>query len=295
MPRAGSSVVSANVQATTYRDVKASGIRVRVSDVGAGPTLLLLHTLLLSRREWDALVEHLGSQFRIVAPDLPGFGESEKPSQARFAYTVDAFAHVVADLFAGLDMRQACVVGHGLGGAIAIRLASSHPELVSRLVLVDALCHPTRPELTRHLVRVPIVGSFVLKQLWGYGAFARYFQRVLVAKHSNVSRQRIREFYEQFDPPSARDSALVALRHTQDTRSVRAALSRIGAPTLVVWGRYDALCSATFGQLLAREVRNASFALLDTGHSPPLEAGAQLAGLVQRFAASEQTAAPAVS
>ena len=87
------------------------------------------------------MIEDLAADFRVVVPDLPGFGESVKPAEGRFPYTVDAFAEVVADLFAGLALGQACVIGHGLGAAIAIRLANRFPELVSRLVLVDALCY----------------------------------------------------------------------------------------------------------------------------------------------------------
>jgi pimeloyl-ACP methyl ester carboxylesterase len=282
------SLRSGLVQTAPYRDVKANGIRLRVTDSGSGPTLLLLHTAFLDRSCWLPLVEALSADFRVVAPDLPGFGESEKPALARFSYTVDAFVHAVTDLFAGLGLGQAHVVGHGLGGAIAIRLASSSPELVSRLMPIDALCYPTRPEPTQRLANLPIVGGFAFKQLWGRRLFTQYFRRVLTSRNSTIPTGQVRYYYDTFNSPAARNSALATLRATLDTRSVRAALSRVSAPTLVVWGRYDAICSATFGQLMAREIRNSGFELLDTGHSPPLEAPARLAELVRRFATSER-------
>src|SRR5690606_29935356 len=133
------------------------------------PPLLLLHTALLDRTSWNRTLEGLATSFRVVAPDLPGFGESEKPGPRRFGYTLGEFTHVVTDLFAALELGKAHVVGHGLGGAISIALASSHPELVSRLVLVDALCYPTRPDVARRVASIPILGGLLFKQVSGRG------------------------------------------------------------------------------------------------------------------------------
>lgn len=270
----------------TYRDVKVSGIRLRVSEAGSGPAVLLLHTAFMDRTCWNAVIEALAPRFRVVAPDLPGFGESEKPAESRFSYTVEAFAHVVTDLFAGLELGQGCVVGHGLGGAVAICLASRHPELVSRLMLVDALCYPARLDPTRRLSLIPIVGSFLFKQLWGKALFRSYFRDVLSAQA--IAPQRIDHYYAAFNTPAARNSTFAALRATQDTRTVVAAVSRIQVPTLVVWGRYDAVYPAALGQRLAREVRGAGFELLDCGHSPPEEQAARLGEVSKKFFLAER-------
>jgi pimeloyl-ACP methyl ester carboxylesterase len=90
--------------ATAQRDVKANGVRLRVATSGEGPPVVLLHGLFVHRGAWDAVIDEVSSEFRLIAPDFPGFGESEKPPQSRFAYDVGSFAEVVADLFAGLDI-----------------------------------------------------------------------------------------------------------------------------------------------------------------------------------------------
>jgi abhydrolase domain-containing protein 6 len=276
------------LESAAFHDVKASGLRLRVTERGEGPTLLLLHTALLDRTSWGALIDDLANDFRVVAPDLPGFGESVKPNETRFAYTVDAFAEVIADLFAGLALGQACVVGHGLGAAIAIRLANRFPELVSRLVLVDALCYQPKRDPVRRLALVPVVGAFVLKQLWGRRLFGSYFRSRLTGPHAPLPPPRVQHYYEAFRAPNARSSALATLRATNDTRSTRAALTRISVPSLVVWGRHDALCSASFGLLMAKQIRNAGFELLDTGHCPQEETPARLTEVVRQFARAQR-------
>src|SRR5689334_25405900 len=130
--------------ARLHRDVTASGVRLRVAEDGSGPPVVLLHGLFVDHSSWDGVIASLCSDFRLIAPDLPGFGESEKPPASRFPYGVDAFSEAICDLYAALEVGRAAVVGHALGGGVALALAARHPELVSRLVLIDALCYPPR-------------------------------------------------------------------------------------------------------------------------------------------------------
>lgn len=254
-----------------------------MTDVGSGPTLLLLHTTLLDRTCWNASIERLSDDFRVVAPDLPGFGESEKPALGRFDYSVGAFAHVVKDLFAGLGLGQANVAGHGLGGAIAMSIASRSPELVSRLALIDALCYPTRADLMRRTALLPMLGGFLFKQMWSKPMFRSYCRDVLTDSAKPMSNSRIEHYYEVFSTPAARNSALATFRATKDTQSVVADVARITMPTLVLWGRHDSVYPAALGQRLSKELRNGGFQLLSSGHTPCEEQPELLAAELKRF------------
>jgi pimeloyl-ACP methyl ester carboxylesterase len=276
------------VTGPTYRDVKASGIRLRVTDVGSGPTLLLLHTALLDRTCWNQVLAGLVGSFRVVAPDLPGFGESEKPQLSRFDYSIGAFAHVVTDLFAGLGLGQAYIAGHGLGGAIAVAIASQSSELVSRLMLIDAWCYPHRRDVVRGLAAIPMLGGFVFKQLWSKPLFTVYCREVLTAKATVMSHERIEHYYGMFNTPAARSSAHATFRATADTRAVVANIARITVATLVIWGRHDAVYPAVLGQRLSREMHRAGFQLLDAGHVPCEEQPALLAESIRKFSLAER-------
>ncbi len=265
------------------RDVTASGVRVRVAEHGSGQHVLLLHGLFVDGRTWDGVCAALGNDFHLIVPDLPGFGQSEKPSPSRFPYGVDAFVESIADLYAALSLGRAAVVGHGLGGAVALSLAARHPELVARLVLIDALCGPISPGFYGRLALLPLLGGFVLKQLWSRAVFRAFFRERMLSPAANVPLERIDAFYDVFSQPAARVSALATLHSISDTRPLAAQTLRVQAPTLVIWGREDRVVSASFGQRVAREIRGAGFELLDAGHAAHEEHPARVAGILARF------------
>jgi pimeloyl-ACP methyl ester carboxylesterase len=265
------------------RDVTASGVRVRVAEQGSGPHVMLLHGLFADGSTWDRVAGALARDYHVVVPDLPGFGASEKPAPQRFPYGVDAFVESMADLYAGLELGRASVVGHGLGGAIALSLAARHPELVARLVLVDALCGPMRPGLWGRLVQWPLVGGFVLKQLWGRTVFRSFYRDRVLSPHAKLPLERVDAYYESFSTPAARGSALATLRSIDDTRPLAAQTVRVQTPTLVLWGRHDRIVPASIGQRLAREIRGAGFELLDAGHAPHEEQPERVSTIIARF------------
>ena len=270
------------------RDVTASGVRVRVVEDGEGPPLVLLHGLFFDHSTWDGVLPELSDAFRVIAPDLPGFGESEKPPANRFPYGIDAFTEAVADLYAGLDLGRAAVVGHGLGGAVALTLAVNHPELVTQLVLVDAMSYPAPQDTRYRIARLPFVGSFMVKQLWGKTTFRAMYRDLMVSSHAPIDGARIDRYYESFSTPAARGSALATLRSTVDTRAVVARVRRVHTDTLIVWGRDDRMYPAGIGQRLAREIPGAGFELMNTGHAPQEERPHELASLIRRFLRDER-------
>ncbi len=231
---------------------------------------------------WAEVGGILGDRHRLLAPDLPGSGESEKPPPARFAYGIDAFAHTVADLYAGLSLSRTALVGHGLGGAVALTLAAKHPELVERLIVVDAWCYPSPPLLEQRLAQTPFLGGLVFKQLWNRTSFRSFFARRL-GHRGAIPVDRIDRYYDAFSTPAARSCALATLRATVDTRSVAAQVGRIQAKTLVIWGRHDAWIPAAFGRRLSREIRHAGFLLLDAGHCPQEERPEEVAKAITDF------------
>ena len=273
-----------------HRDVVAGGIRLRVASGGSGPPLVLIHGSFVDHSTWDGVALALKRDFRLVAPDLPGFGESEKPSPSRFPYDIESFAEAMADLYAGLDIARATVVGHALGGAVALTLAAHHPELVERLVLVAPLCQPSNLDLRSRIGLWPVVGGFVFKQLWGRASFRAFFRSTMVSAGARVPAERIDRYFELFSSPLARGAALATLRSTVDTRAIGARTSRLTTPTLVVWGGDDQLIPARAGQRFAREIAGAGFELVDAGHAVQEERPAELASTILRFLRDERPA-----
>lgn len=267
------------------RDVTARGVRMRVIEAGEGrgAPLVLVHDLFVSHLEFDAIIDDLATSFHVIAPDLPGFGDSAKPSPARYSYGAEGFAEAVADLIAAYGLGRACVLGHGLGGAVAVTLAARYAELVTRLVLVAPHCYPHPPNKKLRASLWPVVGSMVFKQLYGRRFFRSYFKDEVFSAGSDVPWGHIEDFYEYLNTPSARESAYAVLRATLDTRPVVARVSRIRQPTLVIWGRDDRIFPAAFAMKLSREIPHAHLEIMDAGHAPHVERPTEFVSVVREF------------
>src|SRR5215212_6350139 len=117
------------------RSIQLHGHPVTYRLAGEGPPLLLLHGITSSSQTWEAVLPLLAEHHTVIAPDLLGHGSSAKP---RGDYSLGAYASGVRDLIAALGYDHATVVGHSLGGGIAMQMAYQFPQRVDRLVLVNS-------------------------------------------------------------------------------------------------------------------------------------------------------------
>lgn len=117
------------------RDVLLHGHRVAYRQAGSGPVIVLVHGITSDSRTWRHVMPYLARQFTVLAPDLPGHGESAKP---RGDYSLGAYASGLRDLLLALGHERATIVGHSLGGGITMQFSYQFPELCERLVLVDS-------------------------------------------------------------------------------------------------------------------------------------------------------------
>lgn len=273
------------------RDVSTRGARIRFVDDGSGAPLIFLHDALASHETFAATARHLTGEsaevegspsFRVVAPDLPGFGASEKPDPHRYAYGWDAFADSVADLIAGLGLGRVNVCGHAMGGGIALALAARHPALVHRLVLVDALVYPTGDHYLERAGRIPLAGALLWRQTMSRALFRNYIENSVYAGCANVPAGRVDAFFASFDEPAARQAAHASLVAKADTRSLVARLPRVTAESLVIWGRNDALAPVDHGRRLSRALKG-RFEVLECGRCPPDEQPTAFASVLASF------------
>src|SRR2546428_1084310 len=118
-----------------HEEIPLRGPRVSSRRAGWGPVIVLIHGITGSSLTWEDVIEPLAERYTVVAPDLLGHGESAKP---RGDYSLGAYAASVRDLLVALGHRRATVVGHSLGGGIAMQFAYEYPPFAERLVLVSS-------------------------------------------------------------------------------------------------------------------------------------------------------------
>jgi pimeloyl-ACP methyl ester carboxylesterase len=224
----------------------------------AGRALLLVHGLADEADTWRHLIAPLSTQYRVLAPDLPGFGRSDKPDRA---YSLPTFQDSLIELLDELEIARATLVGHSLGGAIAQSIALSHPKRVERLILVGGslVARSQRLDLGTMLYLVPGLGEWLYNRL-RRDAQAAY--QTLQPYYGDLDRlpEADREFLfqrvnERVWSDGQRQAFFSAFRHLARSlpaqqRELPSRLAALAAPTTAVWGELDRLNPVANGRLL---------------------------------------------
>ncbi len=226
------------------RDVTVNGVRLHCVLEGEGPLVVLLHGFPETSRAWRKQIPELAKRFKVVAPDLRGYGQSEKPKGIA-AYRTAVLADDIAALIAAFGAERAHVVGHDWGGGVAWTLATLHPEVVDRLVVLNCP-HPAvmqralRSNWTQ-IRRSWYIFAFQLPWLPEW-AFSRGGAKALkdalrrsAKRPDTFSDADVDEYARAFTAPGA---ATAAINYYRAARS-RVQPGKIKAPTLLIWGVDD--------------------------------------------------------
>jgi pimeloyl-ACP methyl ester carboxylesterase len=242
-----------------------------------------------SSRHWEQVALRLADEHLVVAPDLIGHGDSATP---RGDYSMGAHAAFIRDVIAVMGIERATIVGHSLGGGVAMQFFYQFPQYVERLVLVSSggLGRQVSPLLrSAALPGVPgllALGSHprVLDALWTTGERLR-----ASGVQTGVYLQAIARALRPLERPGARDAFLQTLRSVIDVRGQRvSATDRLylleGIPTLIVWGGRDRTIPLAHGRLTHEAVPHSHFVTLPrAAHFPHLEDPEGLADALRDF------------
>jgi pimeloyl-ACP methyl ester carboxylesterase len=215
--------------------VDANGVKTNYLEAGDGPVVILVHGSgpgVTAYANWRLVIPALAERFRVIAPDMVGFGYTERPDDAR--YGVQTWADQVVGLMDSLDIAQASIVGNSFGGAIALRIATQRPERVNRLVLMGSMG-----------VDFPLTEG--LDRVWGYEPSFENMRKVLdVFAHDRelvpdeLAEVRYRAslqpgFQESYAAmfPAPRQRWVDAMRTPEDD------IRKVTHRTLIVHGRED--------------------------------------------------------
>lgn len=232
------------------------------------PPLVLIHGMFVSHFYFRPVIDELRRRFRVICVDLPGFGESDRPPPARFRYDPHAHASVVAEVLDQLDVPRALVIGHSMGGGVALALAARHPDRVARLVVANAWVYPIEMPLAGRAVLRPLVGDFIWKNVYGRRDLKNHFRNVF--RDPALATEELVDYYwERFNRAGARDAGLAALRAFAALPDNTSDPGRVRCPTLVVWGEEDKMFPLAHGKRLERQIPGARlFVVPACGHSP---------------------------
>jgi pimeloyl-ACP methyl ester carboxylesterase len=251
-----------------------------VSRPGGPPPLVLLHGIGADRGEWALALGPLARGRRVLAFDLLGHGRSDKPSGPGVVYRVRFLAEAVFGSIEALPDVPARVdlLGHSLGGAVALDVARRHPRLVRRLVLVDAAGTPLERSIDPLAASLPFVpGSYEdSRRLLATSVNNRFLSHPLVALAATVYKGRRKNRPQLLK--------LVASMAAGEDAVTPRDLARIPHETLVLWGDRDRIFPLATGRAIARAIPNARLEVLPRcGHVPPTERPVAFARRVVAF------------
>jgi pimeloyl-ACP methyl ester carboxylesterase len=279
-----------------YRTIKVDGLSIFYREAGPidAPAILLLHGLPSSSRMYEPLLSRLADRYRLIAPDYPGFGHSDWPDPAKFAYTFDRLAEFMNGFNDAIGLSRYTLFMQDYGGPVGFRMALSHPERINALIVQNAVAH-----------------NEGLGAIWrtrrAFWADRSTHENTLRANLLSLATTRTRHVggdpnVERYDPDLWTDEfaflsqpgqaeiqsdLFYDYRTNVDSYPKWQAWLREKQPRLlVVWGRFDPSFELSEPEAYRRDVPNAQVHVLDAGHFALDTAADEIAELLRDFVES---------
>lgn len=271
------------------------GSEITFATGGKGPVLLLIHGMGGNFRNWETVIGPLARHHTVIAPDLPGHGES---AAGHGDYSLGAFASVLRDLLVTLGHERATLVGHSLGGGVAMQFGYQFPEMVERLVLVSSgglgpdvsaiLRAATLPGAGPFIQATAALGQVVVPPL------AQGLERVGLRPNADLA-EVVRGYGSLADDDRraaflATVRGVIGPRGQRVTAGERLALAET-VPVLIVWGERDRIIPVGHGEDAHRHLPHSRLEIFDNvGHIPQIEAPLRFVDALDRFLAETEPA-----
>src|SRR4051794_10700274 len=278
---------------TDHQTIELHGHRLAYRMAGSGPVLLLIHGMAGTNAVWEEVFPELTSDHTVIAPDLPGHGVSGPPAGD---YSLGAMAASLRDLLLALGHERATVVGHSLGGGVAMQFSYLFPEQTERLVLVSsgglgrsvnpvlrAAALPGAELVTTQLGRAArLAGAVIPSGLLPSGRVAKEVGRSVAALADHQTREAFHNTLRAVvGPDGQRVFAGDRLYLAEEM------------PTLILWGERDPIIPVGHGRRAHAAMPGSQFEVLaHAGHFPPLEDPDGVIDALRDFVAAEPAADP---
>lgn len=272
------------------------GHRVAYRQAGRGPVVVLIHGITADSSTWARVLPALARRFTVIAPDLMGHGQSDKP---RSDYSLGAQASGLRDLLATLGHERATFVGHSLGGGISMQLSYQYPELCERLVLVDSGGLGRDVSLLLRAAALPgsewVMPALAATHVLDAGRIAAgLLGRVGI--HVGTDLEEMAAAHDTLADPAARAAFLQTLRGVVEPGGQRvSAANRLyltkHVPTLLMWGERDRIIPVAHGHEAHEQIPHSRLELFpSSGHFPHLDEPERFIDVLSEFIESTEPA-----
>jgi len=254
--------------------LQIDGNKIRYLESGdSKKTLVLIHGLGASAERWDQVIPLFADEFRVVVPDLVGFGYSDKPL---VDYTAEFFSEFLEKFFVASDITRPNLIGSSLGGQIIAEYATSHSAEIEKLVLVSP--SGTMKKST------PALDAYILAALYPNEQSAKHAFELMEGAGHNVNEKIVNGFVERMRLPNAKLAFMSTLLGIKNSELIISKLETISVPTLVIWGENDPVIPIHYADSFVSTIQDCRFFKMDgCGHTPYVQYPYAFANKVLEF------------
>lgn len=242
------------------------GLKIRYLELGKEHDnhVLFIHGLGSSADIWLNIPDMLSSDFHIVSLDLPGFGVSDKPLME---YTPEKFAEILIDFInkIGINDGKTSIVGHSLGGYIAVKIAIKNKHLIEKLVLIDSsgMLEAPTPLLEKYFEAAMNPSENLVKKVF----------KEMAVDPTKISSKVVKIFISRINLPNSKHAFKSTFENSTSTKIELSKLKLIDdIPTLILWGEKDSAIPLDHSQKFKDVLKNSQISIIsNTGHSPFVE------------------------
>lgn len=262
-------------------------VKLYYSEEGKGAPLLLIHGFGASTFTWRFVAPELAKDHRVIAVDLKGFGQSDKPFDGR--YSVYDQAELLAQLIEDKDLRDLTLVGHSFGGGVALLLAlEANRRLdgrITRLVLLDSIAFPQNIPVFFRLLDMPLVSQIGVRMV-PPSVQARVALQIAYFDDSKIDPEEIELYAAPLKTAAGKHAIIHSARQIvpEDIAELSERYKTIELPTLILWCDHDRIVPLEVGIKLRRTLPNSTLRLVEEcGHMPQEEQPASTLALIKGF------------
>jgi pimeloyl-ACP methyl ester carboxylesterase len=276
---------------TQSKTINAGPVKLHYLEAGEGDPMIFVHGWPTSAYLWRDQFGALSHYVRTIAPDLPGFGQSDKPQD--IPLTASYYSNILFEFMDALGIEKATFVAHDIGAVATLLLAIRTPERVQKLVILNTLPYPDLPVVPRVLfgAMLPIMRQPTLSRLViNPATISLMFTTGTV---NRFHREHLRAYYQPYKKDAeARESLRRALGDSdfKDMREVAAGLKTIQQPTLILWGKNDYSAPLSVGRRLNQDIKGSRLVVIPRcGHFVPEDQAGLVNAQLLKFLGAEES------
>ena len=250
------------VESLAEKNVLINGIDINYRTLGQGMPFLILHGWGSRSEKWQEVGRMIAEKgFKVIIPDLPGFGKSQTP---KAPWDLDSYCGFVESFIKAIGLNRFYLSGHSFGGAVAVKYCLNFPGKIEKLFLIDAACF----RRANHRKRIFYVIAKIFKIfhfLPLYNQLRKVFYKLIVGRSDYIDMEGV-----------MKDSYLKIIR--EDLGSI---LSAVQTPTIIIWGEKDGITTTKEAYKINEEIKVSKLEIIPgVGHSPHRKTPEFLAGKI---------------